>query len=283
MLSNHHTHCEFCDGRTTARNMALAASRAGFGVLGFSSHAPLPFATEWTMDAARLPDYAAAVRELGKRYAPGMQILLGLEIDYIDGMCGPADGRFSSLGLDYSIGSVHHVAPAALGADPLSTVDGQQEGFDALVARGYGGDGLALAEDYYRALAACAKAGGFDILGHFDLVRKNNPGQSRFREDGERYRAAAMMAVDALRGEGIIVEINTGGMARGKTDSPYPAAWILRELRARGVPVCVNADAHETRHLLAFRDAGVGAARAAGYSELTVIGKGGARTAVSID
>jgi len=271
MLANHHTHCEFCDGKISARNMARFALEAGFKVLGFSSHAPLPFATRWTMDAARLPEYAATVRDLGKRHAPEMDVLLGLEIDYIDGMCGPADGRFDSAGLDYSIGSVHHVAPPALGENPLSTVDGQQEGFDALIAQGYLGDSLALVEDYYRALAACIDAGGFDILGHFDLVRKNNPGQSRFREDGRRYRDAAMQAAGKLKGDAIIVEINTGGMARGKTDSPYPAAWILKELRARGVPVCVNADAHESRHLTAFRDAGLAAAAEAGYDRLLVI------------
>lgn len=275
MLANHHTHCEFCDGKTSARNMARAASESGFKVLGFSSHAPLPFSTAWTMDTARLPGYAAEIRELGKRYAPGMEILLGLEVDFIEGMCGPADGRFDGVGLDYRIGSVHHVAPPALGENPLSTVDGQQHGFDALIARGYGGDGLALARDYYRTLALCIDAGGFDIVGHFDLIRKNNPGQSRFREDTPAYREAAMMAVDRLKGDEFIVEINTGGMARGKTDSPYPASWILRELRARGVPVCVNADAHETRHLLACREAGLAAAREAGYGELTVIAAGG--------
>jgi len=294
MLTNYHTHSEFCDGKATARVMAQAARQAGFKVLGFSSHAPLPFRTSWTMDYERLPDYIATLRELGREHAPDMDVLAGLEIDYIEGLCGPADGRFESARLDYSIGSAHFVTPAgapqatatALDAAGVPTfgfaVDEPEEDFEAHLATFYAGDTEALVDDYYTAVAACIKAGGFDILGHFDLIRKNNRGQARFREDTPRYRAAAMIAVDALAGTDIIVEINTGGMARGKTDSPYPATWILRELRSRNVSVCVNADAHAPEHLAAYRDEGLRAAADAGYRTLAAIGRAG-RYEVPID
>lgn len=275
MLTNHHCHSEFCDGKASAAEMAAAAADVGFSILGFSSHAPLPFATDWTMDASRLGNYAAAVKALAERYRGRMELLLGLEVDYIEGLCGPADGRFDELGLDYVIGSVHHLRPAALGDEPLSTVDGPQEGFDALIARGYAGDALAMVEDYFATVARAARAGGFDILAHFDLVRKNNPGRSRFREDGPRYRDAAMVAVDALAEGDAIVEINTGGMARGKTASPYPELWILKELKARGVEACLNSDAHAPSHLVAHRDAGLKAAVEAGYERFCVVGPDG--------
>lgn len=282
MLTNHHTHCEFCDGKITARAMADAARDAGFSILGFSSHAPLPFGTDWNMDGSRLEAYLAEIRSLAVEHGlpragkPAMTILVGLEIDYIDGLCGPADGRFKKAGLDYSIGSVHYVSPA--GPPTVGfTVDEPEEDFAAHLRSFYDGDADALVEDYFAAVAACVKAGGFDILGHIDLIRKNNRGQSRFREDTERYRAAAMQAVDALVGTDIIVEVNTGGMARGKTDSPYPALWIAKELKSRGIPVCVNADAHHSSHLLANRDDGLRLAREAGYHTLTIVGKDGRR------
>jgi len=251
--------------------MAEAAYAAGFSILGFSSHAPLPFETEWTMDPDRMADYVRTVRGLGEAYHGRMEILLGLEIDYIEGICGPSDGRFDGLGLDYAIGSIHHVRPPRLGQDTLSTVDDGQDSFDALIAQGYNNDTDALVEDYYQAATACIKAGGFDIFAHFDLIRKNNPNMSRFREDTQRYKAAAMTAVEALAGTGIIVEINTGGMARGKLPTPYPTAWILRELRVRNVEICLNSDAHASAHLLACRDAGLQAAAEAGYDSLTII------------
>jgi histidinol-phosphatase (PHP family) len=287
MLTNHHTHSEFCDGTATAEIMAAAAREAGFSILGFSSHAPLPFRTEWTMDMEALPAYMETIRSLTALHAPAMRVLAGLEIDYIENCCGPSDGRFKAAGLDYSIGSVHYVSPTGA-PRPSSTsfndsgdpafgfgVDEDEADFKAHFAEYYHGDGESMMLDYWAAVTACIRDGGFDILGHIDLIRKNNTNQSIFREDSAAYRAAAMAAVDALAGSGIIVEINTGGMARGKTDSPYPALWILKELKARRVDICINADAHAPEHLLAHREAAVHLAKDAGYGSLTVIGPEG--------
>jgi len=291
MLTNYHTHCDFCDGTTTAAAMADAASASGFSILGFSSHAPLPFATAWNMDLARLPDYLATVRGLAAKHSPQMEILSGLEIDFIEGFCGPADGRFSKYGLDYTIGSTHFVTPSGVPSsartDPASCLDGHGEptfgfavdepgtDFDKHLEQFYAGDTMRLVEDYYSALTACILAGGFDILGHFDLVRKNNSGQVKFREDAPGYRDAAMRAIDALQGTGIIVEINTGAMARKNADSPYPALWILKELKARRVPICVNADAHAPGHLVLHRKEALRLASEAGYVSMTVPTKKG--------
>lgn len=293
MLTNYHTHCDFCDGKATAAVMARTARDQGFSILGFSSHAPLPFHTRWNLQLSRLREYIDTIRRLSHKHAlgrdhlPEMQILVGLEVDYIEGLCGPADGRFRDSGLDYTIGSTHYVTPGGItGPESIApgptgnpvfgfTVDESEAHFARDLEHFYGNDIYRLVDDYFAAVAASVKAGGFDILGHMDLIRKNNRGESRFSGESKRYRAAAMMVVDALAGSDIIVEINTGGMARGKTDSPYPSLWVLKELRARSVPVCVNADAHAPEHLLAHREAGLRLASEAGYEELTAIGANG--------
>lgn len=287
MLTNYHTHCDFCDGKASARIMAQAARVAGYTTLGFSSHAPLPFKTPWNMDIERLPEYVKTIKGLAREYASTMEILVGLEIDYIEGLCGPRDARFSNAGLDYTLASVHYVTPAAApkpseaipgpGVEPAFgfAVDEPEDDFCSHLGSFYGGDAEAMVDDYYTLIARCIRQGGFDILGHLDLVRKNNAGQRYFREDTEQYRTAVMKAVEALEGSGILVEINTGGMARGKTDSPYPATWILKELAKRGVSVCINADAHRPEHLSANRNDGVRAALEAGYTNLVAIGRTG--------
>jgi len=166
---------------------------------------------------------------------------------------------------------VHYVNGGGDSHDGLFAVDENPEDFARHVKTRYKDDIYLLTEDYYSAVASCVRLGGFDMLAHFDLIRKNNRGQRFFRESDARYKAAAMQAVEALAGTDIIVEINTGGMARGKTDSPYPSLWLLRELRARAVPVCINSDAHDVQHLSAFREAGVRLAHEAGYAQLTVL------------
>jgi histidinol-phosphatase (PHP family) len=46
-----------------------------------------------------------------------------------------------------------------------------------------------------------------------------------------------------------VVEVNTGGLNRGKTTELYPSPDFLRLLREKGVPVIITADAHSAEHL----------------------------------
>ncbi|MDR2589177.1 MAG: PHP domain-containing protein, partial [Spirochaetales bacterium] len=83
LKTNYHTHYSICDGRGWAEEYVLAALERGFDVLGFSSHAPLPFPSGWTMAAEDFPVYCAEVRRLRELYAGSLEIYLGLEIDFI--------------------------------------------------------------------------------------------------------------------------------------------------------------------------------------------------------
>lgn len=251
--------------------MANRAWLDGFKILGFSSHAALPFKTSWNMDSKDIGAYLLMLESLATQYRLDMTVLRGLEIDYIEDYCGPREDRFATLPLDYRLASVHYVKGGSDFDDGLFAVDENPEDFARHIETLYRNDIYLLVEAYYSAVAACVRAGGFDMLAHFDLIRKNNRGQRFFRESDSRYKVTAMGAVEALAGTDTIVEINTGGMARGKTDSPYPSLWILKEMRARGIPVCINSDAHDLQHLSAFREAGIRLAYEAGYSQLTII------------
>ena len=65
-----------------------------------------------------------------------------------------------------------------------------------------------------------------------------------------------------------IAEINTGGLARGKTDSTYPSAAILKHMRESGLRLTIGDDAHAPAHLGAYQGAAIEAARQAGYKSL---------------
>jgi histidinol-phosphatase (PHP family) len=283
MRANYHTHCEFCDGHASAAAMAEAAAAKGYGILGFSSHCPLPFPSEGNMELSRLGEYRAEVRRIGREWeGRGLEILLGLEIDWVPGLRSPRDEVFRDAGLDYSIGSIHYISLPGSGR---FAVDYDAEAVEAKLSRFDGEDaGRAFYEEYYRMLAQLIEGGGFDILGHFDLVKKNNDGQAGrwFDEDSRGYRDAALRAARLLAGKGIVAEINVGGMSRGKVGSPYPSLPILRELRAEGVRITFSADAHAPEHLGANLDAARDLARAAGYDSIAVLTKG-SWTEVGID
>jgi histidinol-phosphatase (PHP family) len=276
--ANYHTHCEFCDGRATAAEMARAAFAAGYRVLGFSSHCPLPFPSEGNMELSRLGEYKAEVRRLGREWGPrGLEILLGMEIDLVPGFCSPTDPVFAEAGLDYAIGSVHYVELPGPGRFP---VDYDAAAFARFLSAYEGEEpGRAAYEAYYALLGTLIEEGGFDILGHFDLVKKNNDaapdGSGRwFDESSKGYLDAALGAARLLAGRDMVVEINVGGIARGKTKEPYPSLPILRELRSRGVPITFSADAHAPEHLGANLDAARQFAEAAGYDSVRVLTKG---------
>lgn len=264
MKFSYHTHSTFCDGRADLDRMAERAAHSGYRILGFSSHAPLPFETTWNLPAARLNEYRDAVRACARTWKPrGLDILLGLETDWIEGLCAPSDSLFSSIDPDYRIGSVHFVRMED-GAEAFAVDEPETEFLDHLRALAEG-DGRRVWHAYYRNMAAMIGSGGFDILGHFDLVRKNN-GQGRlFDESDPAYRDTAFQVADLAASGAAFIEINTGGVARGKTDRPYPSLDILRRLREKGARITLGDDAHAPDHLGPYVALAVEHARQAGY------------------
>ena len=72
----------------------------------------------------------------------------------------------------------------------------------------------------------------------------------------------------------MIVEINTGGIARGNIDDVYPSAEFLDYLRQAGVPVTFSSDAHAASNLDAAFDRAELAAVRAGYTEAAYLEDG---------
>lgn len=281
MRFSYHTHTDFCDGHAAAASMARAAYDAGYSVLGFSSHAPLPFKTEWNMEWDRMEEYARTIRGLDETWRErGMAVLLGLEIDYIEGLVSPADESYGVVPLDFRIGSIHYLRSPA---GERFAVDGPGTDFARHMAAGDRGrngaqgggnpDRSWVWQDYYRGMAAMARRGGFDIVGHFDIVRKNNADGRWFDESSHAYVDAAFGAIDEVARAGLVVEINTGGVARGKNPVPYPSLPLLRRMREKGIRCTIGDDAHRPRHLGAYQDMAVECAKAAGYGSLWYLGR----------
>ncbi|AEF85593.1 histidinol phosphate phosphatase, HisJ [Treponema primitia ZAS-2] len=246
-----HTHSDFCDGKGEIESFCRAAWEKGLAAIGFSSHAPIAkktgLKTDWHLPDERLNEYIDAVHAARRRWAGKLPVYLGLEVDYIKGLSGPADRDFQELGLDYIIGSVHYVFPPK-GGEPF-TVDSPREEFEADIKRHFDGDGAALIEAYWDSLKGMIAAGGFDILGHLDLVKKNNPNREWFSPESEAYKRRIRDIAVSVGKSGAVTELNTGGLNRGSTREPYPSPELLGLLRLQNVPVIITADAHAPEHL----------------------------------
>jgi histidinol-phosphatase (PHP family) len=241
-FGNYHTHTRHCDGSGEPRDFAEAALRKGMPRLGFSGHNVLPFPTDWTMPRENLPSYLEETRKVQSLYRGRLDVYVGMEVDYIPGLTTPSHPAVRAMGLDFVIGSVHFVGPRD--GDHEWTVDGHREEFEAALARGFDGDARVLVERYYQLLADMARSARPDVIGHFDIVKKNNRDARYFSEDAPWYHEAVDGALAAVAEAGSVMEINTGGVVRGTSGALYPSRWILERGHQLGIPVMVNADAH---------------------------------------
>jgi histidinol-phosphatase (PHP family) len=265
MYSTYHTHSLFCDGKMTPEDYILSAISKGFCAIGISSHAPVCFETGWTMKPERLANYIETGLMLKEKYRSRIQVYLGLETDYYQ---GAVDYR-SYPGLDYTIGSVHFIHHAA--GLRYMALDGTPEEFLETRDVIFKGDARALIEKYYQLLSDMLRQQPPCILGHLDVLKKNNSGRRFFDEAESWYRKAVEGALDAVEEQQVIVEVNTGGIARGYTTEMYPSDWILSLMRERKISIVLNSDAHHPDRIDAYYPQAVEKLKAVGYTHQRIL------------
>ena len=244
-----HTHTVFCDGEDDIETMCRAAYEKKLFAIGFSSHAPVTGRTGiesfWNMKDERIDEYVEQVLAAKKRWQGKLEVFLGFEVDYIKGLRSPLDSDIKAANPDYIIGSVHYIVHPN-GAKPF-TVDGSREEFTNGLNEAFGGDAQALMNYYYDAVAEMTAMGGFDILGHADLIRKNTQDKNYWTEESESCRQREIARIAAQ--SGVVVEVNTGGINRKTTRDVYPSPQFLRFFREMNVPVIITSDAHRARDI----------------------------------
>jgi len=273
--ANYHCHSRFDDGHGELEEYVQAAVQKGLRTLGFSAHAPVPFPCAWTLPPTLLPEYLATARVLQNSCAGRLEVLVGLEVDYIPEIISPAAAQIQALNLDFTVGSVHFIGRLAGGE--LWTADGPAEELEQGVQESFNGGFRKAVEEYYRRIAAMVSSSPPDIVGHFDVIKKNNREGKYFSENAGWYRAAVALALDAVAASPCILEINTGGIVRGTSGTLYPSEWILAEALRREIPVMINTDAHWPDQLDGFYNEAASILREIGFRELTQIGREGRR------
>jgi histidinol-phosphatase (PHP family) len=250
MFSSMHTHTIFCDGKDDIETMCRTAYEKKMFAIGFSAHAPITKKTgiqsHWHLPDEKLDEYVTEVLAAKQRWRGKMEVFLGLEIDYIKGLRSAIDSDIKAINPDYLISSIHYVVPEN-GAEPF-TIDGPWDEFTEGLAQGFGGDAEALMHCYYDATAEMITLGGFEILGHADLIKKNCHNKNLWSRLSEINRqeeiAQAIASAQDISKTGIIVEVNTGGLNRGKINETYPSLDFLRILYKKNIPVVITSDAH---------------------------------------
>ncbi len=268
-LTNYHSHCSFCDGRAPFEEFVKEAIRQGFYSYGVSSHAPLPFPTQWTMEWEQMEAYLDEFNNLRQKYADEIELYVGLEIDYLNKESNPSVARFTELPLDYRIGSVHLLYDAA---GEVVDIDCSPAVFKERVDRHFNGDVLRVVRMYFDRLFRMVELGGFDILGHADKMHYNASCYHPGLLDEPWYEALMKDYFSLVASRGYLVEINTKAYDSLGTFYPNSRYWEL--MKEYQIKILVNSDAHYPERINAGRMEALRLLQAKGFATVAELHQG---------
>ena len=217
-----HNHTALCNHATGEISQYIdAAIAAGTQVFGFSDHAPMNYDEEYRMKFSQMDAYEAAVLAAREKYADKIKIMLGYEVDFLEGFM---DERVLARKVDYFIGSVHFIG---------------SWGFDnpEFIGEYKNRDIDQIWRDYFACVAASAKCGKFDVIGHMDLMKifKFMP-----RAD---IKILALPAIKEIKRANLAVEINSAGLKKPIREQ-YPSKQILELAAEFDLAISFGSDAH---------------------------------------
>lgn len=242
---NLHTHTTYVDGKDSPEQIINSAIEQGFDSIGFSEHTYLKYSTfPNQLTPQKAEQYKREISDLKSKYKGQLDIFCGLELDYYSDI--------DTAGYDYLIGSVHYLD---CGTD-IATFDRDLVTTRAFIDTYFGGDSLKFSAKYYEMLSTFPEKYNFDIIGHFDIITKNNEKGHFINTESKAYLNLGYSAIDALCGKVSFFEVNTGAISRGYRTKPYPQKQFLTHFKDRGFGAVITSDCHNKRYLdRAFNDA----------------------------
>lgn len=248
-----HTHTNYCRHGSDADMGAYVeeAIARGFRRYTLSEHPPLPerwiaderLMRELAMKAEELPHYFADAFKTKEKYREQIEVLVGLELDYLPGntdfaleMVDRWNGK-----LEDALVSVHYLP----GKDGMRCVDFTPADFaEGLI--GHYGSMEAVVDAYYdqveEAVAWAAQLPVPKRIGHINLIEKFQAELPAI--DPAQIERRLRRILPMLKRAGAGLDVNTAGLRKKTCGKPYVPAWYLQECLAAGIPVVFGSDAH---------------------------------------
>lgn len=268
MKANFHTHCNYCDGKEPILNYIEEADRLCYDQLGFSSHAPVPFANDFGIHETQIPEYVRTIDGYQSQF-PHLRLFKGLECDFVPGMTQPFAHYRDTYHLDFLIGGVHLVRPE--NDDRLWFIDGSKyEIYDNGLRELFGMDVRRAVTRFWEQSFEMIETQQFDIIAHCDKIKMHNR-KRYFTEDEPWYRQLADHLIDLVRQKHLIVEINTRGIYKGRCPDFYPSDYILSQVARYHIPMIISTDAHKSEEVSLGYDDAVAKLKSFGISYLMYI------------
>lgn len=232
-LHTHHERCGHAYG--TIEEYIVKAIEMGIEVIGITDHCP-NFSSQLDHPTPRLKmaksEFSAYVREilhLKQKYASHIEVLLGVESDYIPEYVDLYKHEYEKYPFDYILGSIHGIDDVSIFAkQEWEKLD--ETGLEKLKIR------------YLQLLQGAASSKAYQVIGHFDALKTHIPDYDSF---------ASVEVDETLKrfGEwGTVIEVNTSGERKGLLEW-FPSKTLLERAHFYGVQVTYGSDAHRKEHL----------------------------------
>jgi len=245
-IHNHTTLCNHAEG--SMQEYVKKAIELGIDIYGFSEHAPMKnFCDGYRLTLDKKEFYENSVKQLKQKYSNDIEILLGYEVDFLEGDFILDEIKNSNV--DYLIGSVHYLG---------------DWGFDnpEFIGNYKNKDIDKIWEDYFKAVELMAKSGLFNIVGHFDLIKVFN-----FLPKKD-IKTMAKDALKAIKKANMVLEINSSGF-RKPIKEQYPSIDLIELAFELNIPITFSSDAHSVEHIGFNYDKVLQIAKKIGYNSCT--------------
>ena len=248
---DYHLHSNFsCDGKASIVEQCRSAIQKGLPEIGVTDHFDL-YPGDECHDFFRPIEWSAELDRARREFEGRLIIRAGIELGEPHRFQAECQSLLKSYPFDYALGSLHWV--------------GDEMVFDRQYFRRPADEAYGL---YFEELERMTRVGGFDVLGHFDVVvRMGQPLYGGY--DPRRYEEMIRAVLQNCIERGIALDLNTQGL-RNRCQLLTPGVEILTWYRELGGErVTLGSDAHSPDVIAANFDLAIAAMQAAGLTYVT--------------
>jgi histidinol-phosphatase (PHP family) len=247
---DYHVHSNFsADGKASMETMCRRALELGLPEIGFAEHYDL-HPEENPRDWLRIAPWMEELECCRRKFGGQLRIRAGIEVGEPHLFRAELEAKLEEAPFDFVTGSLHWI--------------GRRLVFDIRYFERPPEEAFGL---YFLELERMTRAGGFDILGHLDVVVRTGF-EAYGSYDPKIYEDLIRPVLGNCIERNIALEVNTSGMRRS-AGILIPGREILGWYREMGGSlVTLGSDAHRPEHLALHLNVAVEALREAGFQHV---------------
>lgn len=245
-LVDYHMHTTFSDGNDSYLSYLEVARKKDLAEIGFTDHITLK-PVDWSVKEIDYPVMRENLKNLCNDFSEDVQVRFGLEVDYFPGMESDIREVIAYFPVDYVIGSVHFLDDWNFDSD--RSLYGKWSNDELYV-------------QYFGLVQQAAKSGLFDIIGHFDLIKK----LQCWPESDQTHLFDETLKI--IKEADLVMELNTSGFDRPCGEF-FPSRKILELALKHGIALTLGSDAHHPTQVARHFDSAVEMLKQIGFNKIT--------------